>query len=261
MADLVGLVIVSHSARLAEGVAELAGQMAPDVPLVPAGGAPDGGLGTDFDAVSAALDRADRGAGVLVLYDLGSAKMTAELALESVTGPERAIMADAPLVEGAVAAAVAAQGGAPLQAVADAARSASRREEAGGAPAAEAAAPAPEGPGERAELELTNDIGLHARPAALLARSLTGLDAEVSVRLGDKRADARSVLAVMGLAAEKGDRIEVSANGPQAAEALRRISDLVKRNFDELPGRRDRCAPAGVSAGGEPGYHHGRGSA
>lgn len=232
MADLVGLVIVSHSARLAEGVAELAGQMAPDVPLVPAGGAPDGGLGTDFEAVSAALDRADRGAGVLLLYDLGSAKMTAELALESVTKPERALMADAPLVEGAVAAAVAAQGGAALEAVAAAARSAGQREEAGGAPAAEAA-PAPEGPVEGAELELTNDIGLHARPAALLARSLTGLDAQVTVRLRDRQADARSVLAVMALAAERGDRIEVSASGPQAAEALRRISDLVKRNFEE----------------------------
>ena len=86
---------------------------------------------------------------------------------------------------------------------------------------------------ERAGLELTNDIGLHARPAALLARSLAGLDAGVSVRLGEKQADARSVLAVMALAAGKGDRIEVSARGPQAAEALHRISDLVKRNFDE----------------------------
>jgi phosphoenolpyruvate---glycerone phosphotransferase subunit DhaM len=243
VADLVGLVIVSHSARLAEGVAELAGQMAPDVALVPAGGAPDGGLGTDFEAVSAALDRADRGAGVLLLYDLGSARMTAELALEAVAKPERVMMADAPLVEGAVAAAVAAQGGAALEAVAGAARSAGRPEEAGpgeagpgetgGASAAEAAAPAPQSPAERAELELTNDIGLHARPAALLVRSLAGLDAEVTVRLRDRRADARSVLAVMGLAAERGDRIEVSARGPQATEALSRISDLVKRNFEE----------------------------
>lgn len=236
MADLVGLVIVSHSAKLAEGVAELAAEMAPDVTLVLAGGTPDGGLGTDYDAVSAALERAGQGAGVVLLYDLGSARMTAELALEA-ADPARAVMADAPVVEGAVAAAVAAQGGAALEAVADAARSAGQREEAG-APPRQAdvvgeAPPAPAGPVQRAELELTNDIGLHARPAALLARSVAGLDADVSVRLGDKQADARSVLAVMGLAAGKGDRIEVSARGPQAAEALQRVTDLVAGNFNE----------------------------
>lgn len=231
MADLVGLVIVSHSARLAEGVAELAGQMAPDVPLLAAGGAPDGGLGTDFDAVSGAVEQADQGAGVLVLYDLGSAKMTAEMVLEAVAEPSRAMLADAPVVEGAVAAAVAAQGGGRLDAVAAAARAAGER--AGEAGEEPAAGPPGGPPGERAELELTNEIGLHARPAALLARSLTGLDATVSVQFGEKQADARSVLAVMGLAAGKGDRIEVSAAGPQAAEALRRIQDLVATNFGE----------------------------
>lgn len=61
----VGLVIVSHIARLAEGVVELADQMAPDVPMIAAGGAAAGGLGADYDAISAALDRADRCAGVL----------------------------------------------------------------------------------------------------------------------------------------------------------------------------------------------------
>lgn len=247
MPDLVGLVIVSHSAKLAEGVAELAGQMAPDVVLVPAGGAPGGGLGTDFDAVAAAVERADQGAGAVVLYDLGSARMTGELVLESVADPGRVIMADAPLVEGAVAAAVAAQGGAAVQGVAAAARSAAEREDTAAAtpgPAgqgdqaahgepAQLAGPAPEGPVQRAELQLTNEIGLHARPAALLARSLTGVDAEVTIGLGEKRADARSVLAVMGLAAAKGDRIEVSARGAQATEAIRRIGDLVAADFEE----------------------------
>src|SRR5690349_16776705 len=106
----VGLVLVSHSAKLAEGLADLAGQMAPDVPIRAAGGMPDGGLGTDFDAVSAALDQAQQGAGVVILYDLGSAKMTAELAVEMLGDPNTAVVADAPFVEGAVAAAVAAQG-------------------------------------------------------------------------------------------------------------------------------------------------------
>jgi PTS hybrid protein len=217
----IGLVLVSHSARLAEGLAELAGQMAPDVRIRPAGGMPDGMLGTDFDAVSAALDRAETGSGVVLLYDLGSAKMTAELAVEMLGDPNRAAVVDAPFVEGAVAAAVAAQGGADMDAVIAAAVAA------GAPPREEDAA----GPGT--ELVLTNDVGLHARPAALLARSIAELDAEVTVRFGEKVANAASVLALMGLGAQGGDRVEVSATGPDAAEAVRRVQELVERNFDE----------------------------
>ena len=53
---------------------------------------------------------------------------------------------------------------------------------------------------------LTNEVGLHARPAALLARAIAGLDAEVTVRHGEQQADARSVLGLLGLAARAGDR-------------------------------------------------------
>jgi phosphoenolpyruvate---glycerone phosphotransferase subunit DhaM len=221
----VGLVLVSHSAKLAEGLAEVAGQMAPDVTLVPAGGSPDGGVGTDYEAVVAAVQRADSGDGVVVLYDLGSAQMTAELVIESLAEPV-AVIADAPLVEGTVAAAVAAQGGAAREAVAAAATAA------GGPP--EAAKPAPaEAEPERLELVLANEIGLHARPAALLARSVAGMDAEIRVQLGDQEADGHSVLALMALGARKGDRIEVLAQGAQADEALQAIKNLAERNFDE----------------------------
>jgi len=81
-------------------------------------------------------------------------------------------------------------------------------------------------------LTLRNDVGLHARPAALLVRSIAGLDANVSVRLGEDTADAHSVLALMSLGARQGDRVEVRASGEQAAEALRRVKDLVQRNFE-----------------------------
>ncbi|MDQ0376937.1 dihydroxyacetone kinase phosphoryl donor subunit DhaM [Amycolatopsis thermophila] len=221
----VGLVLVSHSAKLAEGLAEVAGQMAPDVTIVPAGGLPDGGVGTDYDSVVAAVQRADSGSGVVLLYDLGSAQMTAELAVESLADPEAAVVVDAPLVEGTVAAAVAAQGGGDRAAVLEA--------------AAAAGAPADLGPStaepatDSVELTLTNEVGLHARPAAVLARSLAGLEAEVTVRLGDQEADAHSVLALMALGARKGDRIEVRAGGAQAAEALRVVQELVQDNFGE----------------------------
>ncbi len=222
----VGLVVVSHSGRLAEGVVEVAAQMAPDVTVAAAGGTPDGGIGTDFDAVTAAVERADGGAGVVLLYDLGSARMVAEMVLEALADPDAAVLADAPLVEGTVAAAVAAQGGAGLAEVADAARAAA------GPPAAEQA-PAPERAAETTTVRLGNEIGLHARPAALLARTLSEVDAQVTVRFGESTADGRSVLALMALGARKGDELVVSATGAAAAEALRAVEDLVARNFDE----------------------------
>lgn len=220
----VGIVVVSHSALLAKGVVELAAQMGPGVPLLAAGGLPEGGLGTDFDAVTAALAGADHGDGVVVLYDLGSAGMVAEMAREAAADPDRVLVVDAPLVEGAVAAAVAAAGGADPAGVAAAARGTT-----------EASQPKPDlqGPAERVELVLGNEIGLHARPAAQLARAVADLDAEVTVRLGDTTADARSVLALLGLAARGGDTIEITAMGLQAAEAIERVSRLAATNFGE----------------------------
>jgi phosphoenolpyruvate---glycerone phosphotransferase subunit DhaM len=123
----VGLVIVSHSARLAEGVVELAGQMARGaVRLVAAGGTDDGALGTSLDRVLAGIDAADAGEGVLLLVDLGSAGLVAEMALEQLPEPRRARvrLSGAPLVEGAVVAAVEASVGSPLELVARAAEEA-----------------------------------------------------------------------------------------------------------------------------------------
>jgi PTS hybrid protein len=108
---MVGIVVVSHSAELARGLAELASQMAgPDVRIESAGGASDGTLGTDTGLVSAAIKRADQGAGVVVLGDLGSAILTVrEVLTRQSNGHVRLV--DAPLVEGAVAAAVTASAG------------------------------------------------------------------------------------------------------------------------------------------------------
>jgi len=223
----VGLVLVSHSEKLAEGLAEVAAQMAPDVTILPAGGLPGGGIGTDYDTVVDAVRRADTGSGVVVLYDLGSAQMTAELAVESLAEPGSVTVADAPLVEGAVAAAVAAQGGADRAAVLDAAVSAT-----GPAELADTTSAA-EPDADSVELTLTNEVGLHARPAAVLARSLAPIEADVIVRLGEQEADAHSVLALMALGARKGDRIEVRAGGAQAGEALRVVQELVQDNFGE----------------------------
>lgn len=123
----VGLVIVSHSQRLAEGVAELAGQMTQgEVNIIAAGGTDTGELGTSMEKVQRALDAADTGEGVLVLMDLGSATLIASMALEQLSDERRArtILSDAPLVEGAVVAAVEASIGSDVAQVAATAKSA-----------------------------------------------------------------------------------------------------------------------------------------
>lgn len=119
----VGLVLVSHSARLAEGTRELAAQVAQGgVPIVAVGGAEDGSLGTNALAIAEAIESmavAEEVEGVLVLMDLGSAVLSAETALEQLDDGlrDRVRMADAPFVEGAVAAAVEASLGSGLEGV------------------------------------------------------------------------------------------------------------------------------------------------
>ena len=116
--------MVSHSASLASGVVELAGQMAgPELRLTAAGGDSDGGIGTDEAALRAAIAAADDGDGVLVLGDLGSAILTIRHVIED-NGNGHVRLADAPLVEGAVAAAVMASVGSPLDDVVKAAEEA-----------------------------------------------------------------------------------------------------------------------------------------
>lgn len=115
----VGLVLVSHSAALAAGAAELAGQVSGGtVAVVPAGGTEAGGLGTSAAKVADAVRLADAGAGVVVIPDLGSAVLTVRALLAEGEGlPEPVELADAPFVEGAVAATVTAAGGAGIKAV------------------------------------------------------------------------------------------------------------------------------------------------
>ncbi|GAA1149393.1 PTS fructose transporter subunit IIA [Streptomyces hebeiensis] len=117
----VGIVLVSHSGPVATAVAELARGLAgggTTAPVAAAGGTPDGGLGTSAELISAAAEEVDRGAGVAILVDLGSAVLTVKALLaEGDELPQGARLLDAPFVEGAVAALVAASAGADLDAV------------------------------------------------------------------------------------------------------------------------------------------------
>ncbi|ATW46764.1 dihydroxyacetone kinase phosphoryl donor subunit DhaM [Streptomyces peucetius] len=124
MSNLVGIVLVSHSAELAAGLRLLMEQIgSATVPLATAGGTDDGRIGTSYDLVLAAIGHADRGGGVVVLPDLGSSVLTARTVLEDHPRTDVTIV-DAPFVEGAVAAVVTAASGADLNTVANAAKEA-----------------------------------------------------------------------------------------------------------------------------------------
>jgi PTS hybrid protein len=224
----VRLVVVSHSGKIAEGAVELAAQMAPDVLILPAGGTDDGRIGTSLEKVLAALEQAaggDGSDGVVVLTDLGSAVMTAESALEFAADPASVLLADAPLVEGLVAAAVAAQAGADARAVKEAAEAVYRPPAAPEAPARGRQGP----PDATADFELVNHAGMHARPAAKIAGGLSGMDVDVTIN----GADGTSMTELMMLGAPKGTVLHVQASGPDAAKAMRYLGGLVESGFGE----------------------------
>ncbi|WP_440694275.1 dihydroxyacetone kinase phosphoryl donor subunit DhaM [Clavibacter nebraskensis] len=241
----VGLVLVSHSALIAHGLVDLARQMAPTVALVPAGGSGDGtredaGIGTSFDVVSAALAAAEGGDGVVVLADLGSAYLTAETAVdmldEDAAGRVRVVRA--PLVEGAVAAAVAAETGGTLEEVAAAAASAASADAAEDAdaglapdPRADGTEPAPaSGSGTvRGEAVLVNRDGLHARPAADFVTRAAAYSSAITVN----GQNAASLLGVMALGLTRGAHVVIEATGDDAAEAVTALVELIDSGFGE----------------------------
>jgi phosphoenolpyruvate-protein phosphotransferase/dihydroxyacetone kinase phosphotransfer subunit len=247
---VVGLVVVSHSEALAEGVVALAREMGgAELALEAAGGMDEpGALGTDAERVRAAIERARSDDGVLVLMDLGSALMSAEFAIEMLEAGGRVVLSEAPLVEGTVAAAVAARGGASLEEVAAEARGAlamkasqlGAQQPAPAGAASDATAPADAGapaspPDAEARLEVRNAIGLHARPAARFVEVARGYEAEVRVAKAGGGAPVRatSLTNVVALGARMGDTLVVSASGPQAAEALDALRALADEGFGD----------------------------
>jgi phosphotransferase system HPr (HPr) family protein len=187
--------------------------------------------------VARAIERAASPDGVLVLMDLGSAVLSAELALELTAADDRVRLCPAPLVEGLVAALVRAAGGADLDVVAREAESALLPKVSALAsfehpPAAPVEAPPSGAVSERASL--VNPQGLHARPAAQIAAAVGELAAEVFVDCGGKQADAASSLELLALGAGQGQELRVAATGPDAECAVRAVVELVRGGFGEL---------------------------
>ena len=272
-APSVGLVVVSHSARLAAGVVELAREMGGgDVRIEPAGGLDEPGepIGTDAVRVMGAIEAAGAdGAPVLVLMDLGSAVLSAETALELVDEDlrGRVLLCEAPLVEGAVAAAAAARAGGTLEDVAREARAglAGKAAHLGAHPdaAAPSAPPGAEAGWSGVEALVRAAHGLHARPAAAVVRAAADRDAEVRIRnltTGAGPADARSLTGLSALGALDGHRVLIEARGPEGARALDDVRAVVEGGDDgarptprPAPEAPPAAAPAGAVAPPAPG--------
>jgi phosphoenolpyruvate---glycerone phosphotransferase subunit DhaM len=237
---MIALLIISHSANIARGVKELAQQMARDkVAIAAAGGTPGGDLGTSVDLITQALGELGSPDGVLVLVDMGSAIMSAEMAMELSGLPN--MISRAPLVEGALVAAVEATR--PDATLAEVAASAERALEAKGlatptAPAAATEEPAPPAIISAATtLTIANKAGLHMRPANLFIQTAQRFTSTIRARNLDRperpEGDVKRILDVMKLGVAPGQRIEVRAEGDDAQAAIDALTQLVSENFGE----------------------------
>ena len=238
---MIHLIIVSHHPDIARGIAALAAQMsaAPDTIHTAAGiNDADNPIGTDAVRIMQAILDADNPDGILILVDLGSAILSAQTALDLLDDPAlaaRCRISAAPLVEGAISAAVAASSGADLETVAREATQALAAKQAAlgetNAPASTAPVAVPSG--DSATITLTNRDGLHARPAARLVAALTPYRARLVLTCGDKQADGKSLNQLALLQARSGDRLTLHADGDDAAAALQTFRDLAAANFGD----------------------------
>jgi multiphosphoryl transfer protein len=261
---MVGIVVVSHSFHLAREAVALALQMvqgpAPRIEI--AAGASDDRLGTDAARVAEAITAADDGNGVVVIMDLGSAVLSAELALELLAGPPTEIrLVPAAFVEGIFAAVISAAAGAQIDVVARDAEEALQAKATQldqSQPPTDVAPQAIARPAVVADATVVNRDGIHARPAALIVAALASSDAQVMI--GTERSapvSARSPTALMSLGARAGDLVRIEADGAGAAVAVDQILALVRDGFGEqraeegLRAQRDArgSVPLGVSPG------------
>ena len=248
--SIISLVIVSHSQQLALGVRELAVQMVDEiVPIAIAAGVedPDNPLGTDVMQVCQAINSVFSDHGVLVLMDLGSAVMSAEMALEFLSPEQRAkvYLCSAPLVEGTLAAAVSAAAGNNIQEVIA---------EAQGALSAKATmlgvkdhlkphtCPLVQTEGVSGEnsqemrLTIKNRLGLHARPAAQFVATASRYKSQIQVQnltRGTAAVRSDSINQVATLGARQGHELLITATGTDAQAALTALKALIVNNFGE----------------------------
>ena len=259
---MVSIVIVSHSKKLAEGVKELAEQMSQNkVKIAAAGGLDDESspIGTDAFKIMEAIELVDSEDGILVLMDIGSAVMNAELATEML--PEdimkRVLLCEAPLVEGAIAAAAQSMVGANLQAVAKEARNGIQ-----GKASLLCTAESEEvenldktivTDGKEINITVPNHLGLHARPAVRLVEITNKFNNEVSVSVNNKPfVSATSISQVGTLGAKQGDTLIFKVVGDEFLQFEKALKQFELDNFGDskeaIVKKEERKKPLKISA-------------
>ncbi len=239
---MVSIVIVSHSKKLANATAELAQEVAQGrCAIACAGGIedPENPTGTDPIKVMKAIETVYDESGVLILMDLGSALISAETAidlLESCYNPENIYLSTAPLVEGAIAAAVAASAGSSLEEVSKEAEAALGPKIAQLVPSKDIPDNQYQPPTEsKCEVQwvLQNPNGLHIRSAAQVVKTLTEFNSQATLLKGQKSANAHSITSLTKLGARCGDTIKLIVHGPEAKQAATAFYQLASQCFGE----------------------------
>jgi phosphoenolpyruvate-protein phosphotransferase/dihydroxyacetone kinase phosphotransfer subunit len=243
---VIGIVIVSHSAKLAEGVVELARNMGgAEVSIQAAGGMSmdEATLGTDPIRILKAIEQVYSDDGVIVLMDLGSAILSSEMALEMLPEEKRSkiFLCEAPLVEGGIAAAVQARIGSSIEQVIAEARNGLTPKSTHLNTVSPEANPsqATLSQENRLVLQLTvkNSLGLHARPAARFVQTAGKFPHEnvlvSNLTTKNGPVNAKSINGVITLGVRQGHQIEVTASGPNARAALDAIQALAQENFGD----------------------------
>ncbi len=259
---MIGIVIVSHSKQLALGVRELAAQMVQDqVPIAVAAGIedPDNPLGTDPIQVYEAIASVFSDNGVLVLMDLGSALLSAEMAIEFLpeTQQKKVHLCEAALVEGAIAAVVAAAAGRDIHQVMAEARGAllAKATQLGvvSRPLSLASHNTPtsniKSPTREIRLSVSNRLGLHARPAAQFVTTAARFQSQILVQNLTRNTElvrGDSINQVTTLGVRQGHELLITATGSDADEALAALQALFTNNFGE----------DNVALNSPPAFHH-----
>jgi len=246
---MVNLVLVSHSPSLARGAAELARLMTQQSPLIIATAAGTGDenspLGTNAEEIAKAMEEAYSDDGVLVLMDMGSAVLSAEMALEFLPPDKKAkfMLSSAPIVEGAVSAAVQASLGGNLEQVrAEAIGSLGNKtaqlsaSEESNVAQPQASSEAVSGSTVDAVIEIRNRLGLHARPAATFVQTAGRFASKIQLSRTDnetQRSNAKSINAVASMGLRRGETIHVWAEGPDASAAIDALNKAAENDFGE----------------------------
>lgn len=236
---VVGIVIVSHSYRLAEGVKELADSlMGGRVPIATAGGLDEVTLGTSAEKIMNAIRSVWSDDGVLVLIDMGSAVLNTKLALELLPDgiSQKIFVSNAPLVEGTLMAALKVDAGGDLsQVIEDIARAnhfPKSEEDSISTPIKEEAVK--NGRAERV-VTIVNRDGIHARSAAKLVQLVKSCGANVFIsKIGASRAPVRanSLFNLLSLGGKQGDQLLISIVGERGQDALDLICELFQSGFN-----------------------------